>query len=644
MPDMMGHSRRGESGLAMIMLLVVWVASLLFVTGMINIIISEVLTAGNEANQIKAQNLAEAGLAFGWGAVESWSTWCDAASVGGEAGCPMCFPTSCVITGGAVVGNAAEAKVDQTASAIVGGGQAAVKVMVGVGATTFATTANPAQLATAEAVIRQTALVIPTSFAFGIFSNTSLTVAGPSAAMPTFATLNVPGPCIANMTGIAGGTSVTNICQTMGPLYASVNPNGTGNITVNVSQPILGAVYANNVTVGGAAPTSPITGCASATLCLLTAGGGGTSVSLTGAQPAIATGLGGSVTTGAGVLCNSGACSTANTTGNQYQFPMWNWTTMKNNSNAQHNASGQGVFYLTAAAFYTEACGHWFNAGTGVTTIPSGMYFIQDSLVVFDNDPSRCLGQVVLNGGSIAVYCSTALACGSNNPSGIGVNAASCSNNTPCGDIIFGGPASGTSTGCTVAHPCSFTLIEQKTYAAGLGISVDNDTPVIMVGGSVGGCGGSAGLTPCIITGVLAGNGAGGTAEILPVWSNSATPPCGTGTWSNQPALGPGIYIDGLVYALANTVNPSSNAPTYGWCLTADGSDTVALQGSLVAQSVYEFEGQLLWDPSIHYAGLNAQWESCAPNNPLCGSVLANGNPLKVGSVTIIPLSENSGQ
>ena len=159
----------------MIILLVVLLAAFFLLGAMANIVISEVLTATNEANQVRAQNLAEMGLAFGWAAVEDWSTWCvSGAQAAGEPSCPLTVTLNNV-GGVQPQGGTASAQIDRSSAP---DNNLAIRVVVGYGNTTFANTANPAQLATGDSFIRQTALVLPAAFSFGIFSNTSAMVSG----------------------------------------------------------------------------------------------------------------------------------------------------------------------------------------------------------------------------------------------------------------------------------------------------------------------------------------------------------------------------------------------------------------------------------------------------------------------------------
>ena len=693
----------------MIILLVVLLAAFFLLGAMANIVISEVLTATNEANQVRAQNLAEMGLAFGWAAVEDWSTWCvSGAQAAGEPSCPLIVVLNNV-GGVQPQGGTASAQIDRNSAPDA---NLAIRVVVGYGNTTFANTANPAQLATGDAFIRQTALVLPAAFSFGIFSNTSAMVSG-VPSMPPSPNLNnnsgMPSNCLTNAAaaGAAGGNDVTDICQTMGPLYS---PNPT-NGTINVGYPLIGTVYANSNTVGNgvepanggayASPTSPVTSptsCNASTLCLMPANGGTAGASLTGPQPAVANtaavGQSGTLYSGAPQpTCNTGACGTANV-GTVYQFPAWNFAGMLG------NAITQNTRYISAQAFYQQACNAWYNGATKVTTIPVGMYFIEDQVVVFDNDPTRCLGNVVLQGGSITVYCTGAggtAPCGSDNAAnyppannllGTGLSQLwsgspeipafgavamapnSCSNTTPCGDIILGGPATTTSPGCTPpTNPCSFTFTPNGYPVAD---AEDDNTPVLLAGGSIGSC-----ATGCVNTvtynstvdpvyvygnGYTTGVGAAqcglvttadcDVAYILPPYAAQATPPCGvaTGGTAGNPADTPGVFIKGMVYVLANRDRSRGNPglgvdaySTYGWCVGADANNTVALQGSLLGEAVYEFEGQLLYDPSMHFTGFNGEWRFCTPTYSACNP-LSNANPMTGGSVTVIPLSESTGQ
>ncbi|HLN12372.1 MAG TPA: hypothetical protein VK587_04240, partial [bacterium] len=528
--------------MAMIILLVVILAATTLLFAMANIVISEILTATNEGNQVRAQNLAEAGLAMGWAAVENWSTWCSGAQTGKEPACPLTYTWNNV-GGYQPQGGYAAAQIDTTSSPTPSGASIAnyaVRVVVGYGNTTFSTlagnagsataTGNPTQLATGDAFVRQTALVLPAAFSFGIFSNTTAMVNGVSAMPPSSGVNNgsgMPAQCLTNAVsagGVSGTSDVTDICQTMGPLFFPSPTTGA----INIGYPLIGTVYANNNTVGNGVAVgsggsygpagSPVTACNStpatpSTLCLLPAVSGITSgASLTGPLPAVAannSGTAGNIYSGAAApfpLCNTGGCGSANV-GTQYQFPAWNWSAMRTAANTQ------GSLFASAQAFYAKACTTWYNAGTKVTTIPAGMYLIEDQVVVFDNDPTRCLGNVVLQGGAIAVYCTGSggnALCGSNNavnyPPGnnlLGTGLSqlwsgspeipggspapnSCSNTTPCGDIILGGPVTGTSPGCTPpSNPCSFTF-QTSGYAGGGG--ADLNTPVLMAGGSIGSC------------------------------------------------------------------------------------------------------------------------------------------------------------
>ncbi|HLN12188.1 MAG TPA: hypothetical protein VK587_03310, partial [bacterium] len=204
-------------------------------------------------------------------------------------------------------------------------------------------------------------------------------------------------------------------------------------------------------------------------------------------------------------------------------------------------------------------------------------------------------------------------------------------------------------------------------YAGGGGL--DLNTPVLMAGGSIGAC-----ATGCVnsvtyngvpnnmvyVYGSGYATGAGapvcGTlgsscnaAYILPPYAAQSSVPCGTATVGSaaHPAT---LYVKGMVYVLANR-DRQYGAPalgvdaysTYGWCVGADANDTVAIQGSLVGEQIYSFEGQMLWDPSMHFAGFNGNWTFCNTDYSKCAA-LSNANPLTAGSVTIIPLSESTGQ
>ncbi len=144
---------RSESGMALVVLLVVALFVGLVGVAMMDDTVSEVQIAVNESNAVQARYLAEAGIADAANRLTQDNTWVGPvtqSSFGGGQG-------------------SYTVKVDSTVS------NSAVKVLVSTGSV----------FARSSQTVRETVLVLPQAFSKALVSNTSVTTAAVSGIMPT---------------------------------------------------------------------------------------------------------------------------------------------------------------------------------------------------------------------------------------------------------------------------------------------------------------------------------------------------------------------------------------------------------------------------------------------------------------------------
>jgi len=396
-------------------------------------------------------------------------------------------------------------------------------------------------------------------------------------------------PAVAQIreTGLLLPTAFTYAVFSNTSLWVASGANGASIQNLIGPRPnAIGTLFANDIAT--ASSTLQCVGHSGVVLCLT--GNGFTGLSIQGGPPATTANASLAVVdANSAPTCSQqgGTCvpltpaSDANVVA--IAMPQMNWTNGVNSY--QGKAQTAGTNFASALAFYQYVCNK-AGAASAVTIGTAAapvILFVNDSQVLLDaptfsaDVPGCNVNNLTIN-GTLAVYTVT-------NPPPAGNNGG-----LPAGETCRAGPP---------LTPCGDLEFENMTVT----VNAQKGEPAIMVAGSI------FGSTPGSFPG----------------------PQCNapTGAVAGQA----GVTIKGLVYALANTADPTNAASpaTYGWCVGAGAAgsvNAVQVNGALVANAVYEYMGtNIVWDPSIFYQGL--------PSGLI--------NP-GAGKWTVILLSHSTGQ